>query len=59
METCNTVVLTKQHLKKFIHALDCVGSPMDKDELISVKFLANTIVIETDDIVTIVKLENQ
>lgn len=59
METCNTVVLTRRHLAKFIHALDVACKTMISDELVSIKFLANTIVIETDDIVTIVKLENQ
>lgn len=59
METSSNIVLTKRYLKKLTNVFGSVIPMMGDEELVSITFLNNTIVVETDDIVTIVKLENQ
>lgn len=55
----SNVVLTRSHLRKLSNVITSIAGPMKEDELASIAFLPNSIVIETDDIVTVVKLENQ
>ena len=59
MEISNNIVLTRNHLEKLVHVLDCVGSPMADDETVSITFLSSAIVVETNDVMSMVKLDNQ
>ena len=59
MDVMNNVVLTRKTVKKMIRALDSIGSLISDDDLMSITFHPNTIVVESDDVVTMIKLESQ
>ena len=55
----NEAVLTRRRAKKVANALESIIGVMKEDDLLSISILDNTILVESDDVVTIVKLENQ
>lgn len=55
----NEAVLTRRRAKKVANALDSIIGVMKEDDLLSISILDNTILVESDDVVTIVKLDNQ
>lgn len=59
MVDCNEAILTRSYVKKLIRAIDAIGYSMNEDELMSIKFFNNTILIESENVSTIIKLENQ
>lgn len=52
-------ILTRRRAKKVANALESIIGVMREDELLSVSIMDNTILVESDDVVTIIKLENQ
>lgn len=53
------IVLTRNFLKKFIMSLDVICRGMKEDDLVEISLLDNTILMETDSVSTLIKLEKQ
>ena len=59
MADYNEAILTRSYVKKLIRVIDAIGYNMKEDELMSIKLFNNTILIESENVSTIIKLENQ
>lgn len=57
--TENKIVLTRSFVRKFLRCIDAAGSTMMEDDLMEISFMNNTVLIETDNINTIIRLEKQ
>lgn len=53
----NSVILNKYQLRKFINTLMFNHNTMGNNELIEVSFIGNTVLVESEDSTTIVKLD--
>ena len=59
MVDINEAILTRSYVKRLINAMNAIGYSMEDDELMSVKIFNNTILLESDNMSTIIKLEEQ
>ena len=59
MVDINEAILTRRYVKRLINAMNAIGYSMEDDELMSVKIFNNTILLESDNMSTIIKLEEQ
>lgn len=59
MECATNIILTKKHLQKLINLLIGTDRGLSPDGLVEITFMQNTVLVETDDIVSMLKLNNQ
>ena len=59
MVDINEAILTRRYVKRLINAMNAIGYSMEDDELMGVKIFNNTILLESDNMSTIIKLEEQ
>ena len=55
----NEALLTTDTMRKLCNAMHSMAQMMDRDDIAKLQIFEDTILIETEDIVTIVKLEKQ
>lgn len=55
----DTVIVTRDFAKKLCLAIETIGRTMKPDDLMQISIFNKTVLIETDDIQTVLKLENQ
>ena len=55
----NEALLTRISLRKLCNAMNSIAGLMGADDIASLQIFEDTILIETEDVVTIVKLERQ
>lgn len=55
----NKIVMTRRFVKKFLRSIDAIGCAMHEDDLMQISIFNNTVLIESDDMSTVIKLEKQ
>lgn len=59
VDTVSEVALTTKSLANLVNSMEAMGTTMSKDDVIIMKLFEDTVLLETEDISTIIKLERQ